>query len=89
MAVQAPSLDVFVDRNLPIEGANLVFASTDDRGTPGALNSWVFEQLGLSPKLLAAAAEKLEKGYAISTDTPGTHPRPDRHRWPARKPATA
>jgi hypothetical protein len=71
MAVQAPSLDVFVDRNLPIEGANLVFASTDDKGTPGALNSWVFEQLGLSPKLLAGAAEKLEKGYAILRIRPG------------------
>ena len=71
MAVQAPYLDIVIDRSLPVEDANLVFASTDDRGTPGALNSWVFEQLGLPPKLLAEAAEKLEKGYAILRIRPG------------------
>src|ERR1041385_9206081 len=71
MAMQTPYLDVVVDRGLPVDDANLVFASTDERGTPGALNSWVFEQLGLSPKLLAEAAEKLEKGYAMLPIRPG------------------
>ena len=71
MAVQAPYLDVVIDRSLPVGSASLVFASTDERGTPGALNSWVFEQLGLSPKLLAGAAEKLDKGYAILRIRPG------------------
>jgi hypothetical protein len=65
MAAQASSLEITVGRALPLDGCNLIFASTDSQGTPGALNRWVLSQLGLATTALSDAAKSLDRGYAI------------------------
>jgi hypothetical protein len=65
MASQASSLEITVGRALPLDGCNLIFASTDSQGTPGALNRWVLGQLGLTTTALSNAAKSLDRGYAI------------------------
>ena len=66
MSAQSPMLDVTIGPDLSLDGCDLIFAPTDERGTPGALNTWVLGQLDLSVSLLSSIGDDLSHGYAIA-----------------------
>ncbi|MBM3644526.1 MAG: hypothetical protein FJX02_09330 [Alphaproteobacteria bacterium] len=62
----AGATTVRIGIELPIRNHDAVFVSTDDVGTPGALNVHVLEQLGLGKSVLSDQREVLrEHGYAV------------------------